>query len=74
MDDAGNIYLTITYCPPDKRKRDRDNAEASAKALRDGLADAWGVDDNCFVITSRWGEVMEKGATIVSYEGRETHA
>lgn len=64
----GLVHLTITYCPPDKRRRDRDNVEASGKAARDGLADAWGVDDSCFVITSRWGEVVRGGAMVVEFE------
>lgn len=64
----GLVHLTITYCPPDKRRRDRDNVEAAGKAARDGLADAWGIDDSRFVITSRWGEVVRGGAMVVEFE------
>lgn len=68
---AGQVHLTITYCPPDSRRRDRDNAEAAGKAARDGLADAWGIDDQYFVITSRWGEPRPGGAMVVSFEPEE---
>jgi crossover junction endodeoxyribonuclease RusA len=66
--ENGKVYLTITYCPPDRRRRDRDNAEAAGKAARDGLADAWGIDDQHFVITSEWGESCDGGAMIVTFE------
>lgn len=33
-----SIQCTFTF--PDKRRRDRDNADASCKAYRDGIADA----------------------------------
>lgn len=37
---------TLAFFYPDKRRRDDDNAQASCKAYRDGIADALGVDDN----------------------------
>jgi len=37
---------TLAFHYPDKRRRDDDNAAASCKAYRDGIADALGVDDN----------------------------
>lgn len=42
------IAMTISFYPPDARHRDDDNAIASFKATRDGLADALGVDDRRF--------------------------
>lgn len=39
------INVSLVFYPPDKRKRDWDNALAAAKAGLDGLADALGVDD-----------------------------
>lgn len=55
----------VTFHPPDKRKRDRDNIIASFKAGQDGLADAWGIDDNEFEITYALGEPRKGGAVIV---------
>ena len=47
----GDIALAITFVPPDRRARDDDNLLAAFKSGRDGLADAWGVDDKRFVVT-----------------------
>lgn len=47
-DMDGRIPLTISFYPPDARHRDDDNMVASFKALRDGIADALGVDDRRF--------------------------
>lgn len=47
-DMDGRIPLTIRFYPPDARHRDDDNMVASFKALRDGIADALGVDDRRF--------------------------
>lgn len=37
---------SLTFYFPDARKRDDDNAAASCKAYRDGIADALGIDDH----------------------------
>lgn len=37
---------TLAFFYPDARRRDDDNAQASCKAYRDGIADALGVDDS----------------------------
>ncbi|PCJ24109.1 MAG: endodeoxyribonuclease RusA [SAR86 cluster bacterium] len=39
------VTISITMYPPDRRRRDDDNAIASFKAGRDGVADAIKVDD-----------------------------
>jgi crossover junction endodeoxyribonuclease RusA len=62
---AGDIPLTVTFFPPDNRKRDRTNMEAAFKAGFDGIADALGVDDNRFVPTYRKGDVVKGGMVIV---------
>lgn len=49
--DTERIALLVTFVPPDRRRRDRDNLIASCKALFDGLADALGVNDSRFVPT-----------------------
>lgn len=45
---AGDLALRLTFVQPDKRRRDRDNLLASAKAGLDGLAAALKVDDSRF--------------------------
>jgi len=59
------LPLTITFFPPDKRKRDRDNMIASMKATMDGVADALGVDDSRFVPTYQVGEPVKGGRVLV---------
>lgn len=49
----GPIFIQLDFFPPNQAKRDDDNAEASFKAGRDGIAEAMGVDDSRFVITRR---------------------
>jgi len=44
----GRIPIVVRFYPPDNRRRDDDNAIASFKAARDGIADALGVDDRRF--------------------------
>lgn len=44
------IKFKVHIHPPDKRNRDVDNAIGSCKSLIDGLQDAWGIDDNNFII------------------------
>jgi crossover junction endodeoxyribonuclease RusA len=50
---TGTIHMHINFYPPDRRKRDDDNAIAAFKSGRDGLAKALGVDDNRFITTHR---------------------
>lgn len=65
----GEVHLSITFCPPDRRKRDDDNCLAAFKAGRDGVADALGIDDNRFVTTLRMGEPVKGGAVLVRISG-----
>ena len=44
----GKIPIEVRFYPPDNRHRDDDNAIASFKAARDGIADSIGVDDKRF--------------------------
>ena len=60
-----DIPLTVTFHPPDLRRRDDDNFEAAWKCGRDGVAAAWGVDDNRFQVTRARGEPVKGGAVIV---------
>jgi crossover junction endodeoxyribonuclease RusA len=62
---TGPVLISITFCPPDRRRRDLDNMVSSSKALGDGLALALGVDDSRFVPTYRMGEPRKGGAVLV---------
>jgi len=61
----GKINILLTFCPPDKRKRDDDNYISSFKSGRDGIADAWGIDDNRFRITVDTGDPVKNGCVRV---------
>jgi crossover junction endodeoxyribonuclease RusA len=54
--------LAVTFSPPDKRRRDRDNLQASLKAHFDGISDALGINDSLFVPTYAIGEPVKGGA------------
>lgn len=58
-----SLHLKLSFHPPDRRLRDDDNIIASFKAGRDGLADAWGIDDREFRFTYEVSE-PEKGGCV----------
>lgn len=66
--NASALHLTLTFCAPDKRRRDIDNLLASSKALIDGIADATGVDDSTYTITLARGPVRKGGAVLADIE------
>jgi crossover junction endodeoxyribonuclease RusA len=49
--EEGPIHLDIEFVPPNKRAHDLDNCLAAIKAGLDGVADAWGVNDQRFTLT-----------------------
>lgn len=53
----GAVQVTLTFYPPDKRRRDLDGCIASCKAYLDGLADALGVDDNRFTLSASLSDI-----------------
>ena len=59
------IALRVVFHAPDRRHRDRTNAEAACKAYFDGIADALGVNDRRFEPTYAWGEPVRGGAVVV---------
>lgn len=60
------VPLTLTFCPPDKRRRDLDNALSSCKLFLDGVATALTIDDARFSpITLKRGEPVKGGAVRV---------
>lgn len=56
----------ITFHPPDKRLRDRDNLISAFKAGQDGLSDAWKINDAFFQITYEpIGTPVKGGKTLI---------
>jgi len=62
---AAGKRLKMTFCPPDNRIRDIDNAFASCKAALDGIAAAWGVNDRDFTFSLEWGAPVKGGRVLV---------
>jgi crossover junction endodeoxyribonuclease RusA len=62
------VGVTVTFCPPDQRRRDLDGMIASHKAAQDGIADALGVDDSKFVCAYMHGEPVKGGAVLVTIQ------
>jgi crossover junction endodeoxyribonuclease RusA len=60
------LALTLTFCAPDRRRRDLDNLLSALKADFDGVAQALGVDDHMFEpITLRRGEAVKPGRVVL---------
>lgn len=62
------IKVTVTLVPPDKRRRDFDNAIASCKAYCDGIADVIGVDDSRWDLTFKQSEPKAPGSVLIEVE------
>jgi Holliday junction resolvase RusA-like endonuclease len=63
---ALNLKFSITFHPPTKHKRDRDNIISAFKAGQDALAHYWGVDDSEFIIQYMpLGEPVKGGAVVI---------
>jgi crossover junction endodeoxyribonuclease RusA len=62
-----SVSLKLTFCPPDRRRRDRDNAIHAFKAGQDAIADITGIDDSQFQVTYApgFGEPCKGGCVIV---------
>lgn len=63
---AGRDTFSLTFCPPDNRARDLDNALSAMKHGLDALAMVCGVDDSKFKLTIAKGEPVKGGAVMVS--------
>lgn len=66
--EAGGIAVRFDFHPPDKRRRDLDNMLASIKAGVDGIADAWGVDDQRFGFWLSREAPVKGGKIVVTLE------
>lgn len=58
---------TLTFYFPDARRRDDDNAIASCKAYRDGIADALGIDDHSLSLSASPIMAVDKANTRVEF-------
>jgi len=61
--EADRLNVTLTFFPPDNRRRDIDGMLAASKALIDGVADSLEVDDSRWSIALRRGDPV-KGGTV----------
>lgn len=62
----GDIPLTLTFYPPNKRPFDTDGLHSRCKAVLDGIADGWGVNDRRFrPVTLAWGDVVKNGRVVL---------
>lgn len=59
------VILSVTFRPPDRRKRDDDGMIGAFKAGRDGVADALHCDDHAFRPSYHFAEPIKGGAVIV---------
>jgi crossover junction endodeoxyribonuclease RusA len=63
---APSVPVTLTFNPPDKRRRDLDGLLSSMKQALDGVATALTIDDSKFSpITIKRGEPVKGGAVIL---------
>ena len=67
--DPKPINVTITFCEPDRRRRDMDGMLSQSKNMLDGIADAIGVDDHLWSLSLRRGDVRKGGAVVVEIDG-----
>lgn len=63
------IQLVITFYPPDRRRRDRDNLQHSLKYGLDELAAHLGVDDYLFDPTYRFAEPVKNPRVVIAIGG-----
>ena len=61
-----DLQIKITFCPPDKRRRDLDNLYATFKTYQDGVFEALNLDD-CLIdrVILQRGEMVKDGCVIV---------
>lgn len=70
--EGDRFDVLLSFCPPTRRKLDRDNLVARMKSGLDGLAEAWGVDDSQFVrVAAELGDQEAGGRVVVRVEPHE---
>lgn len=65
---AEALSVTVTFHPPDKRRRDLDGMLTAVKNYLDGIADVVGVDDSKWSISMSRAEPRKGGAVLVRLE------
>ena len=64
--------ISYKFHPPTKRRMDDDNAIAMMKAYRDGVAEAYQIDDKRFHTQPlEWGEVVKGGKVVLTLEVKD---
>jgi crossover junction endodeoxyribonuclease RusA len=66
--DLASLKATITFHPPDNRRRDLDGMLSSLKPSLDGISDAIGVDDSSWELAIRKAEPVKNGSVTVQLE------
>lgn len=64
--EPGPLHLTISFAPPDARRRDLDNMLAALKPGLDGLSDVLGVDDHLWTLTITRAAPVRLGAVSIT--------
>lgn len=64
---SGHIGMSITFYPPDARRRDDDGMISAFKHMRDGMADALGLDDYRFRPEYRFADPEKPGRVEVRF-------
>lgn len=62
---CGLKIRSITFYPPDRRRRDDDGMIGAFKSGRDGVADALGVDDHTFRPAYHFAEPVKEGRVVI---------
>ncbi len=67
---ADTLQITLTFYPPNKNRRDLDNAHSSMKATIDGVCRGLEIDDSQIQqALLKWGEVTHDGAVELELKG-----
>jgi crossover junction endodeoxyribonuclease RusA len=64
---TGKIAVSVTFYPPDARRRDDDGMVGAFKHYRDGIADALGLDDHHFAPHYVFADPEKPGRVEVSF-------
>jgi crossover junction endodeoxyribonuclease RusA len=64
-DQIKRVPISLTFRPPDRRRRDMDGMLSACKSSLDGVADALMVNDHLFDLSMKLGEPTKGGQVIV---------
>lgn len=66
------VPITVSFFPPDGRRRDDDNMVGSFKSYRDGIAQAFGIDDRRFRPHYIFCDPQKPGRVEIVFQSPET--